>query len=161
MGNCLERTLSDEDDNSEENESSSSSTQQQQQQQNQQRQSHSSRSHRHRHHHSRSGGTAGGIYSRLSESSSSLSSVNSGIGGRTDSNNNTNFLSSLANLNPASTISGQTTNQQQQVFYLAPNVQRTAEQLTEEEQIKLLKRMTLIQQLPTGQYDGSKNKNKE
>lgn len=47
-----------------------------------------------------------------------------------------------------------------QVFYLAPNVQRTADQLTEEEQIKLLKRMALIQQLPVGSYDESK-KNKE
>lgn len=49
---------------------------------------------------------------------------------------------------------------QQQVFYLTPNVQRTADQLTEEEQIKLLKRMTLIQQLPCGFYDENK-KNKE
>ena len=48
----------------------------------------------------------------------------------------------------------------QQVFYLAPNIQRTADQLTEEEQIKLLKRVTLIQQLPSGSYDESK-KNKE
>ena len=36
-------------------------------------------------------------------------------------------------------------NNSSQVYYLAPNVQRTADQLTEEEQIKLLKRMTLIQ----------------
>jgi hypothetical protein len=50
--------------------------------------------------------------------------------------------------------------QQQPVYYLSPNVQRTADQLTEEEQIKLLKRMTLIQQLPSGLYDESK-KNKE
>lgn len=48
----------------------------------------------------------------------------------------------------------------QQVFYLTPNVQRTADQLTEEEQIKLLKRMTLIQQLPSGTYDENK-KHKE
>ena len=59
-------------------------------------------------------------------------------------------------LNPAQ-ISQQ---QQQQVYYLTPNVQRTADQLTEEEQIKLLKRMTLIQQLPSGSYDENK-KNKE
>jgi hypothetical protein len=50
--------------------------------------------------------------------------------------------------------------QQQQVFYLTPNTQRTADQLTEEEQIKLLKRMTLIQQLPTGSFDENK-KHKE
>jgi len=49
---------------------------------------------------------------------------------------------------------------QQQVFYLNPSVQRTADQLTEEEQIKLLKRMTLIQQLPSGTYDENK-KHKE
>lgn len=49
---------------------------------------------------------------------------------------------------------------QQQVFYLTPNTQRTADQLTEEEQIKLLKRMTLIQQLPTGSFDENK-KHKE
>lgn len=48
----------------------------------------------------------------------------------------------------------------QQVFYLNPSVQRTADQLTEEEQIKLLKRMTLIQQLPSGTYDENK-KHKE
>jgi len=46
------------------------------------------------------------------------------------------------------------------VYYLTPNVQRTAGQLTEEEQIKLLKRMALIQQLPSGKYDANK-KNKE
>lgn len=50
--------------------------------------------------------------------------------------------------------------QQQQVFYLNPSVQRTADQLTEEEQIKLLKRMALIQQLPSGTYDENK-KHKE
>jgi hypothetical protein len=50
--------------------------------------------------------------------------------------------------------------QQQQVFYLTPNTHRTADQLTEEEQIKLLKRMTLIQQLPTGSWDENK-KHKE
>lgn len=48
----------------------------------------------------------------------------------------------------------------QQVFYLNPSVQRTADQLTEEEQIKLLKRMTLIQQLPSGTYEENK-KHKE
>lgn len=50
--------------------------------------------------------------------------------------------------------------QQQQVFYMNPCVQRTADQLTEEEQIKLLKRMALIQQLPSGTYDESR-KHKE
>ena len=74
---------------------------------------------------------------------------------------NTSYLPSASytgtlSLNPAQ-ISQQ---QQQQVYYLTPNVQRTADQLTEEEQIKLLKRMTLIQQLPSGSYDENK-KNKE
>lgn len=50
--------------------------------------------------------------------------------------------------------------QQQQVFYMNPCVQRTADQLTEEEQIKLLKRMALIQRLPSGTYDENK-KHKE
>lgn len=48
----------------------------------------------------------------------------------------------------------------QQVVYLTPNTQRTVDQLTEEEQVKLLKRMTLIQQLPTGSFDENK-KHKE
>jgi E3 ubiquitin-protein ligase RNF11 len=39
-------------------------------------------------------------------------------------------------------------------------VQRTANQLTEDEQIRIAKRIGLIQNLPTGFYDGSK-KNRE
>ena len=73
--------------------------------------------------------------------------------------NSTGSISSLGSLQPNSNSSNNQ-QQQQQVFYLTPNVQRTADQLTEEEQIKLLKRMTLIQQLPAGSYDESK-KNKE
>ncbi|RNA31964.1 RING finger 11 [Brachionus plicatilis] len=48
----------------------------------------------------------------------------------------------------------------QQVYYLSPHIQRTADQLTEEDQIKLLKRKALIDQLPCGDYDENK-KHKE
>ena len=79
-----------------------------------------------------------------------------------NSNNNNNsslnnFFSPHNNNNNGSIASS---NPSQQVFYISPNQHRTAEQLTEEEQIRLLKRMTLIQQLPTGSYDQNK-KNKE
>uniref|UniRef100_A0A1W7R9T4 RING finger protein 11 n=1 Tax=Hadrurus spadix TaxID=141984 RepID=A0A1W7R9T4_9SCOR len=46
------------------------------------------------------------------------------------------------------------------VYYPSPNVSRPASQLTEEEQVKIAKRIGLIHHLPTGIYDGSK-KNRE
>lgn len=46
------------------------------------------------------------------------------------------------------------------VFHPSPNVARGASQLSEEEQVKIAKRMGLIQHLPTGTYDGCK-KNRE
>nr|CAD7577170.1 unnamed protein product [Timema californicum] len=46
------------------------------------------------------------------------------------------------------------------VYYPSPNVRRFATQLSEEEQIKIAKRIGLIQHLPIGTYDGSK-KNRE
>lgn len=46
------------------------------------------------------------------------------------------------------------------VFFVSPNIGRPISQLTEDEQIKIAKRIGFIQQLPTGIYDGS-NKNKE
>nr|CAD7206720.1 unnamed protein product [Timema douglasi]CAD7420272.1 unnamed protein product [Timema poppensis] len=46
------------------------------------------------------------------------------------------------------------------VYYPSPNVRRFASQLSEEEQIKIAKRIGLIQHLPIGTYDGSK-KNRE
>ncbi|KAH9518020.1 RING finger protein 11 [Dermatophagoides farinae] len=63
---------------------------------------------------------------------------------------------------------GGTQQQQQQenntgstlLFYPSPNVSRQANQLTEEEQIKIAQRIGLIQHLPTGSYDGCK-KNRE
>ncbi|XP_014246215.1 RING finger protein 11 [Cimex lectularius] len=46
------------------------------------------------------------------------------------------------------------------VYYPSPNISRPVNQLTEEEQIKIAKRIGLIQHLPTGSYDGCK-KNRE
>ncbi|KAH9398444.1 PREDICTED: RING finger protein 11-like [Rhagoletis zephyria] len=46
------------------------------------------------------------------------------------------------------------------LFYPSPNVSRQANQLTEEEQVKIAQRIGLIQHLPTGSYDGCK-KNRE
>ncbi|KAL4236887.1 RING finger protein 11 [Mactra antiquata] len=51
--------------------------------------------------------------------------------------------------------------QRMPVYHPAPNVSRTASQLTEEEQIKIAKRLGLISHLPTGIYDGSSKKGKE
>ncbi|KAK2155239.1 hypothetical protein LSH36_245g01006 [Paralvinella palmiformis] len=42
------------------------------------------------------------------------------------------------------------------MYHPAPNISRPASQLTEEEQIRIAKRIGLIQHLPTGIYDGSK-----
>ena len=53
--------------------------------------------------------------------------------------------SGFANLMSNNNANNGSNSSSSQVYYLAPNVQRTADQLTEEEQIKLLKRMTLIQ----------------
>ncbi|KAL5016082.1 hypothetical protein ScPMuIL_005671 [Solemya velum] len=47
------------------------------------------------------------------------------------------------------------------VYHPSPNVSRPANQLTEEEQIKIAKRLGLISHLPTGVYDGSVKKGKE
>jgi E3 ubiquitin-protein ligase RNF11 len=46
------------------------------------------------------------------------------------------------------------------MYHPTPNVSRPASQLTEEEQVKIAKRIGLIQHLPTGTYDGCK-KNRE
>ena len=42
------------------------------------------------------------------------------------------------------------------IFYPSPNVSRSANQLSEDEQVKIAQRIGLIQHLPTGTYDGSK-----
>lgn len=44
----------------------------------------------------------------------------------------------------------------QPVFYPSPSVSRPVSHLTEEEQIKIAKRIGLIQHLPIGLYDGCK-----
>uniref|UniRef100_A0A6B2EJ20 Putative ring finger protein 11 n=1 Tax=Phlebotomus kandelakii TaxID=1109342 RepID=A0A6B2EJ20_9DIPT len=44
----------------------------------------------------------------------------------------------------------------QPVFYPSPSVSRPAAHLTEEEQVKIAKRIGLIQHLPIGTYDGCK-----
>uniref|UniRef100_A0A1L8DT84 Putative ring finger protein 11 sid n=1 Tax=Nyssomyia neivai TaxID=330878 RepID=A0A1L8DT84_9DIPT len=44
----------------------------------------------------------------------------------------------------------------QPVFYPSPSVSRPATHLTEEEQVKIAKRIGLIQHLPIGAYDGCK-----
>lgn len=47
------------------------------------------------------------------------------------------------------------------MYHPSPNVSRPANQLTEDEQIKIAKRMGLISHLPLGVYDGSSKKGKE
>jgi E3 ubiquitin-protein ligase RNF11 len=42
------------------------------------------------------------------------------------------------------------------MYHPSPNVSRPVTQLTEEEQVKIAKRIGLIQHLPSGFYDGSK-----
>lgn len=44
----------------------------------------------------------------------------------------------------------------QPVFYPSPSVSRPVNHLTEEEQVKIAKRIGLIQHLPVGLYDGCK-----
>ncbi|XP_033113353.1 RING finger protein 11-like [Anneissia japonica] len=46
--------------------------------------------------------------------------------------------------------------EQAPVYHPTPGQRRTVSQLTEEEQVKIAKRMGLIQHLPTGKYDASK-----
>ena len=41
------------------------------------------------------------------------------------------------------------------VYYPSPNVRRPVNQLTEEEQVKIAKRIGLIQNLPSGIYDAT------
>ena len=63
-------------------------------------------------------------------------------------------------VNTDTTLYQETNNTLSQVFYPSPNVSRPASQLTEEEQVKIAKRIGLIQHLPTGTFDGCK-KNRE
>jgi E3 ubiquitin-protein ligase RNF11 len=110
------------------------------------------RRHRHHHHHNNHNHN----HNRFSQSLNQ--SFNSIMGSSTNQLSSSLPHGNSANL-MSNTVHG-SNGSSSQVYYLAPNVQRTADQLTEEEQIKLLKRMTLIQQLPSGSYDENK-KNKE
>ena len=47
------------------------------------------------------------------------------------------------------------------VYYPSPNVRRPANQLTEDEQIKIAQRLGLISHLPLGVYDGCSKRGKE
>jgi E3 ubiquitin-protein ligase RNF11 len=47
------------------------------------------------------------------------------------------------------------------VYYPSPNVRRQANQLTEDEQIKIAQRLGLISHLPLGVYDGCSKRGKE
>ena len=47
------------------------------------------------------------------------------------------------------------------VFYPSPGVSRPANQLSEDEQIKIAQRLGLIGHLPTGKYDGASKKTTE
>lgn len=175
MGNCLDRTLSDDGE-----EGGSSSTEQETTR-------HRSRSRHYRPHRS----SYNNNYTRFdsnASNSSSLISLNSNqrlVSQSQNINQNCTHGSSIGSFqttngssifSPSSSIPGSlqigsslpveslassyNNSMSQQVYYLTPNVQRTADQLTEEEQVKLLKRMTLIQQLPSTTYDENK-KNKE
>ncbi|KAL1130767.1 hypothetical protein AAG570_012008 [Ranatra chinensis] len=42
------------------------------------------------------------------------------------------------------------------VYYTTPNISRPANQLSEEEQVRIARRLGLIQHLPTSRYDGAK-----
>lgn len=47
------------------------------------------------------------------------------------------------------------------IYHPSPGVSRLANQLTEDEQIKIAQRLGLINHLPTGKYDGTNKKAKE
>jgi len=42
------------------------------------------------------------------------------------------------------------------MYHPTPNISRPVAQLTEEEQVKIAKRIGLINQLPTGVFDGTR-----
>jgi hypothetical protein len=188
MGNCLDKTLSDdsadeniiEDDLNNNNINSenlnnptqlaqSTTVQQSRTNSNISSSSNSSNgsSHRrHRHHrsHRHGNGSRSSRYIQIIESSLPVRSTSS-----SHNNNNRQYSQSYVNSGYSSTSFSSSplnlsnslgSSSSQQVYYLTPNVQRTADQLTEEDQIKLLKRMALVQQLPSGSYDENK-KNKE
>ena len=123
---------------------------------------------RHRHHRShRHGNSRSSRYIQIIESSLPVRSSSSSHNHNSNTNRqysqsyvNSGYSSTSFSSSPLNLSNSLGSSSSQQVYYLTPNVQRTADQLTEEDQIKLLKRMALVQQLPSGSYDENK-KNKE
>ncbi len=172
MGNCLDKTLSSSasslDDNADNNTNHSSTSSYLGQEA--RRRSNLNRSSNRYIHLNESTASIDGhshLRSHLSGSQNSASFA-SNLSTSLANNNSThqtisslnNFFSTAAAASASAQSQSSQSSGQPQVYYVSPHQQRTAEQLTEEEQIKLLKRMTLIQQLPTGTYDQNK-KNKE
>lgn len=178
MGNCLDRTLSDD------GEEGSSTTEHESTRQRSRSRASSYRPHRSSNNYTRFDSNASNSSSLISLTSSQRivsqsQNINhqncthgTSIGSFQTTNGSSIFSPSssipgslqIGSSLPVDSLVGSSYNNNnsmsQQVFYLTPNVQRTADQLTEEEQVKLLKRMTLIQQLPSTTYDENK-KNKE
>lgn len=182
MGNCLDRIVSDEGG---EESSSSSSSNNSSRQRSQNRSNRHSRNHgrRTQNNYTRLNGNTSSssslvslvqnqdrITSQNQNINQNYNNVGNSVGSFQTTNGSSIFLSPASSMSDSLQIGSvgaslsssfnQQYNQTQQVFYLTPNVQRTADQLTEEEQIKLLKRMTLIQQLPSTIFDENK-KHKE
>lgn len=72
-----------------------------------------------------------------------------------DSNNGQDFVAEQQNTAP---IYSELI---QPVFFPSPSVGRPAAHLSEEDQVKIAKRIGLIQHLPIGTYDGSSKKSRE
>ena len=70
--------------------------------------------------------------------------------------NETNQDATSEQLGPPPTYQETISNQNLPIYYPSPNVSCTVSQLTEEEQVKIAKRIGYIQHLPTGVYDGCK-----
>jgi len=64
--------------------------------------------------------------------------------------------SSIAQTPPTDNAPPPPYQEREPVFFPSPGVSRPATQLTEDEQVRLAKRIGLINQLPCGVYDGSK-----
>ena len=166
MGNCLDKALSDEEDmitSTEDSQSLANSNNQlnqiqlQTQQQrsnshNRQRRHRNHNHHHHHHHHISSRSQTGGS---ISLNSTSRVLNNSTFLRAFTNAPNDRFIPSTNNMELSSSPFQQFLNSSEPIF-ITPTVQRTADQLTEEDQIKLLKRMALIQQLPCDLFDDSK-----
>jgi hypothetical protein len=178
MGNCLDKSASDDENliesdlnqiNTNQNANENSQHEHGGAEQVRSRRSHRSHrhnrghSHRHRHHrHEHQNSSLSRYISTSSTTSEQASQFSQSFNGPLSMTNNNYSSSSLSSGSLSIPNNGNLSSSfnSSNVFYLTPNIQRTADQLTEEEQIKLLKRMTLIQQLPSGNYDENK-KNRE